>query len=90
MTLEFTREAVKAIAEKALTKKTGARGLRSILELLLLDAMFEAPGSSIKIVRIDEKVVAGGKRPEYVFRQVKEQKDEQRHGHGSGGKSSQK
>ncbi|MDO4582088.1 MAG: ATP-dependent Clp protease ATP-binding subunit ClpX [Bacillota bacterium] len=43
--LEFTDEAVEAIAEEALSRKTGARGLRAILEALLLDVMFEAPSA---------------------------------------------
>ncbi|MBQ6808313.1 MAG: ATP-dependent protease ATP-binding subunit ClpX, partial [Firmicutes bacterium] len=41
--LEFTEEAIRAIAREALTRKTGARGLRAILEGLLLDVMFETP-----------------------------------------------
>jgi len=44
--LQFTDEALKMIAKKALLRKTGARGLRSILESLLLDSMFELPDSS--------------------------------------------
>ena len=42
--LEFTQDAVRTVASLAMKKKTGARGLRSILETLLLDAMFEVPG----------------------------------------------
>ena len=41
--LEFTPEALQAIAHKAITRKTGARGLRSIVEGVLLDAMFDIP-----------------------------------------------
>ena len=44
--LKFTREALLEIGKMAISKKTGARGLRSILEKLLLDVMFEIPGSS--------------------------------------------
>ena len=43
--LKFTREALLEIGKMAISKKTGARGLRSILEKLLLDVMFEIPGS---------------------------------------------
>ena len=43
--LQFSEEALKLIAKKALLRKTGARGLRSILESLLLDTMFELPDS---------------------------------------------
>ncbi|OQV20868.1 putative ATP-dependent Clp protease ATP-binding subunit clpX-like, mitochondrial [Hypsibius exemplaris] len=56
--LKFTLGAVRAIAEKALARKTGARGLRSILEGLLLEAMFEAPGSNIENVEINSQVRA--------------------------------
>ena len=44
--LTFTPDALTAIAEKAIGRKTGARGLRSILENILLDTMFELPGMS--------------------------------------------
>jgi len=68
--LEFTDEALRAIARQALVRKTGARGLRAIMETLLLDSMFEVPGSDIVSVRIDEDVVIGNKSPEFM-RQVK-------------------
>jgi ATP-dependent Clp protease ATP-binding subunit ClpX len=42
--LSFHEEALKAIARKAIDRKTGARGLRSILEAILLDTMYELPG----------------------------------------------
>ena len=59
--LEFTDEALKAIAEKALERGTGARGLRSILEKLLRELMFEIPSrTDIERVIIDEKTLAGG------------------------------
>ena len=67
MELQFTPAAIKAIAHKALSRRTGARGLRSILEILLLDAMFDTPGSLITAVYVDEDVVAGKKHPEYVM-----------------------
>jgi ATP-dependent Clp protease ATP-binding subunit ClpX len=76
--LRFTTGAVKAIAQKALARRTGARGLRSILEQLLLDAMFETPGSPINAVVIDEDVVAGKKHAEYIMipQNVESQDDE--------------
>src|SRR5471030_1344657 len=50
--LEFNEEALKAIAHRAILRKTGARGLRSILEAILLDSMFELPGlTGVKIGR---------------------------------------
>lgn len=60
--LEFREDALKAIAKKALERKTGARGLRSILEGILLDTMYEIPShQDISKVVIDESVVTGGK-----------------------------
>ena len=44
MELKFTREAMLEIGRLAISKKTGARGLRSIMEKLLLDVMYEVPG----------------------------------------------
>ena len=52
--LTFTEGALKAIARLAIKRKTGARGLRGILEKLLLDAMFEVPGSEIVAVEVRE------------------------------------
>jgi ATP-dependent Clp protease ATP-binding subunit ClpX len=57
--LEFTAGALAAIARKALSRRTGARGLRSVLEDLLLDVMFDMPGSHANYV-VDEGTVAGG------------------------------
>jgi len=68
--LEFTDEALRAIARQALVRKTGARGLRAIMETLLLDSMFEVPGSDIVSVKIDEDAVNGNKMPEFM-REVK-------------------
>lgn len=60
--LEFRDDALKAIAKKAFERKTGARGLRSILEGILLDTMYEIPShQDISKVVIDESVVTGGK-----------------------------
>ena len=50
--LHFTPDALKMISREAIKKKTGARGLRSILEKLLLDAQFEIPGSDICRVEV--------------------------------------
>ena len=60
--LEITDGAVLAVAKKAIELKTGARGLRTILENLMLDTMYEIPSLTdvVKVV-IDESVVAGGK-----------------------------
>jgi len=63
--LTFTNEALKTISQNAIKKKTGARGLRAILEKLLLDAMYEIPGSDIICVEITEDVVLGKCSPIY-------------------------
>jgi ATP-dependent Clp protease ATP-binding subunit ClpX len=65
--LEFNDDALKAIAKKALERKTGARGLRSIMEIILLDPMFDMPGSTdVEKVIINGDVVAGKAKPDYV------------------------
>jgi ATP-dependent Clp protease ATP-binding subunit ClpX len=62
--LRFTRDAVRAVARKALELKTGARALRSILESLMLEVMFDLPQrEDVVEVVIDEGVVAGRRRP---------------------------
>ncbi|KAI7904592.1 P-loop containing nucleoside triphosphate hydrolase protein [Cokeromyces recurvatus] len=64
--LRFSQAALEAIASQALEKKTGARGLRRIMENLLLEPMYDAPGSCIKQVIIDSKVVNHKKPPVYI------------------------
>jgi ATP-dependent Clp protease ATP-binding subunit ClpX len=66
--LTFHDEALKAIARRAIERKTGARGLRSILESILLDTMYELPGlKGVKEVVISPEVVAGQARPLYIY-----------------------
>ena len=66
--LEFREGALRAISEKALARKTGARGLRAIVEELLLEPMFELPSvKGVKKVVIDESCVLGQSKPLYVF-----------------------
>ena len=68
VTLEFTEAALRVIAKKALVRKTGARGLRSIIEHLLLDTMFELPSLDyVSKVIVDEKCVTEGVAPEIIF-----------------------
>ncbi|XP_075073641.1 CLP protease regulatory subunit CLPX2, mitochondrial-like isoform X2 [Nicotiana tabacum] len=60
--LQFTKNALRLIAKKAIAKNTGARGLRSILESILTEAMFEVPGSKpgedfVEVVLVDEEAV---------------------------------
>ncbi|MBO8141784.1 MAG: ATP-dependent Clp protease ATP-binding subunit ClpX [Firmicutes bacterium] len=76
--LEFTQEALRAIAQKALERKTGARGLRSIVEGLLLDIMYEIPSQEdVQKCIIDEDVVRAGKRPALVRMERKPKKKEE-------------
>ncbi|ORX43471.1 ClpX, ATPase regulatory subunit [Hesseltinella vesiculosa] len=63
--LRFSQTAMQKVAEIALAKKTGARGLRRILENILLDPMYDTPGSSIKQVVIDSDVVMKKKPATY-------------------------
>jgi ATP-dependent Clp protease ATP-binding subunit ClpX len=57
-----------AIARKALERKTGARGLRSILESVLLDTMYELPGmENVSEVIIDENVIVGDAQPLLIY-----------------------
>ena len=66
--LEFRAEALKAIAQKALERKTGARGLRSILEAVLLDTMYEIPSQSeVSKVVVDENVILGSSKPLLIY-----------------------
>jgi ATP-dependent Clp protease ATP-binding subunit ClpX len=66
--LTFTDDALVAIAKKAITRKTGARGLRSIVEGILLDTMFDLPGmDEITEVVVDADVVEGRKEPVRVL-----------------------
>jgi len=68
--LEFTDDALIAMAKKAMEKKTGARGLRSIMEETLMDVMFEIPSNdSIDKCIINEDVVKGEAVPEVVEKQ---------------------
>jgi len=66
--LEFRETALKKVAEKAMERKTGARGLRSILEQVLLDTMYELPSlEDVSKVVIDESVVEGTSEPLLIF-----------------------
>ncbi len=66
--LEFRTDALKAIAQRALKRKTGARGLRSILENVLLDTMYEIPSiENVSKVVIDENVISGNAKPLLIY-----------------------
>ncbi|WP_315569385.1 ATP-dependent protease ATP-binding subunit ClpX [Haemophilus parahaemolyticus] len=61
--LEFTKEALVAIAKKAIARKTGARGLRSIVENLLLNTMYDLPTLKAKKVTVGKECVENGEKP---------------------------
>jgi ATP-dependent Clp protease ATP-binding subunit ClpX len=66
--LKFTDAALEAIAKKAIEKKTGARGLRSIIEKSMLETMFEVPAdNSVKEVLVSEGVILEGESPIRVY-----------------------
>lgn len=66
--LEFRTDALRAIAKRALERKTGARGLRSILENVLLDTMYEIPSAEhVSKVVIDENVISGEAKPLLIY-----------------------
>ena len=63
--LKFTRDALRAIALKAIELKTGARALRAILEKIMLEVMYDLPArDDIAEVIIDQSVVEGRKKPQ--------------------------
>jgi ATP-dependent Clp protease ATP-binding subunit ClpX len=71
--LKFTEGAIRAIAEKAITQKTGARGLRAVLEANMLDIMFDLPSQQdITEVVINEEVITNGEEPLFVYHKRKQ------------------
>jgi len=66
--LTFTDDALEAVADKAIARKTGARGLRAIMESVMLDVMYDIPSrTNVKKCMINAEVVAGGAKPILVF-----------------------
>jgi len=66
--LEFRDDALRAVAKKAMERKTGARGLRTILENVLLDTMYDLPSSTnARKVVVDESVVTGETKPYVIY-----------------------
>jgi ATP-dependent Clp protease ATP-binding subunit ClpX len=64
--LTFNDEALRVVAKKAIERKTGARGLRSIMESILLEAMFDLPGSDVSEVVINKEAAEKRAEPLYV------------------------
>src|SRR5690606_11830502 len=76
--LEFTQDALSAIARKAMERKTGARGLRSIVEEILLDTMYDLPSrDDVKKCSITEDVVLGKEAPRLISVDRKGKKQEE-------------
>jgi ATP-dependent Clp protease ATP-binding subunit ClpX len=66
--LEFSEDALRAIAQKAIARKTGARGLRSIMESILLESMFELPSlEGVEEIVINSEVIEGRSKPLYIY-----------------------
>jgi len=66
--LEFRESALLLISKKALERKTGARGLRSIMESALLDVMFDLPNlSNVSKVVVDDNVIKGESPPMMIY-----------------------
>ena len=73
--LKFTDDALKAISKRAIARKTGARGLRSIMEDILLDTMFDLPGTDgVEEVVVNEEAVTSDAQPLMIYAERK--KDE--------------
>ena len=71
--LKFSEDALGAIARKAIGRKTGARGLRSIMETILLDTMFELPGmAGVEEVVINGEVIEGRAKPLHIYADSRE------------------
>jgi len=66
--IEFRDDALRSVARKAMDRKTGARGLRTILEQVLLDTMYDLPSlENVRKVVIDDGVIMGESKPYMVF-----------------------
>ncbi len=73
--LKFTEKALRAIAQTALKRKTGARGLRGVLETAMLDIMFDIPSKpNVKEVLIDERVIFENHPPKITYKSEEEMK----------------
>jgi len=71
--LSFNEDALRSISEKAIQRKTGARGLRSIMESILLDTMFDLPGlEAVDEVVVNKEVVEGRAQPLYIYSERRE------------------
>jgi ATP-dependent Clp protease ATP-binding subunit ClpX len=69
--LEFREDALQAVARRAMERKTGARGLRTILEHILLDTMYDLPSlQNVRKVVVDDSVVSGHAKPYFIYENI--------------------
>ena len=72
--LTFTEDALSAIAKRAIERKTGARGLRSIMEDILLNTMFDLPGmDEVEEVVVNDEAVTSDKAPLMIYSDAKKE-----------------
>jgi ATP-dependent Clp protease ATP-binding subunit ClpX len=77
--VDFREDALRAVAKKAMERKTGARGLRSILENVLLDTMYRVPSEpNVRKVVVDEAVIRGESEPLLVYQTAQEIKESEK------------
>ena len=77
--VDFREDALRAVAQKAMERKTGARGLRSILENVLLDTMYRVPSEpNVRKVVVDEAVIRGESEPLLVYQTAQEIKESEK------------
>jgi ATP-dependent Clp protease ATP-binding subunit ClpX len=78
--LVFTEKALEAIAQKALDRQTGARGLRSIIEKALLDTMFDLPSTeNVTHIIVDKETITQGKQPRFQNKPNKKKEIKPKH-----------
>jgi ATP-dependent Clp protease ATP-binding subunit ClpX len=71
--VDFREDALRAVAKRAMERKTGARGLRSILENVLLDIMYRRPSEAgVSKIVIDESVIQGDSEPMMIYENVEQ------------------
>ncbi len=76
--LKFTDKALRAVAKLALKRRTGARGLRGVLESAMLDIMYDVPSNNnVKEVIIDEDVINDGAQPQVIYKSKEEMQAEE-------------
>lgn len=87
VSLDFDDEALVTIAHQAMERKTGARGLRAIMETILLDPMFDVPESDIQRVMITKNVVLGKNQAQYAYKKSSGNNKNKQHPSGDGDKT---